>query len=151
MACCYIQPKRYNPSHSTKHVLCSSSSLNINVLLRANLTQIVYSNVLAPTGKLWPVFPPRTCGLAWHGLDSKIHHQSTKALESLSFETLTSTISICTSWEGYYTAWTFSRELFLPSVRHRMVRMEGCWCLQYCQLAEKGWPCFLSPTTPWGF
>lgn len=36
----------------------------------------------------------------------------------------------------------------MPSVRHRM---EGYRWRQYCQLADKGWPCLISPTTPWDF
>lgn len=59
-------------------------------------------------------------------------------------ETLICVVKINTSWEDYSSVWTVSFELYMPPGKPRMVRMEGHWCLQYCQLADKGWPCLIS-------
>lgn len=40
--------------------------------------------------------------------------------------------------------WTVSFKLCVPPVEPRMVGMERHQCLQYCQLADKGWPCLIN-------
>ncbi len=49
-----------------------------------------------------------------------------------------------TSLEDYSRVWTVSFKLCMPPVEPRMVRMKGHRWLQYCQLADKGWPCLIS-------
>lgn len=53
-------------------------------------------------------------------------------------------MKINTSWEDYCHMWTVSFKLWMPPVESRMFRIEGHWCLQYCQLADKGWPCLIN-------
>lgn len=53
-------------------------------------------------------------------------------------------VKINTSWEDYSRVWTVSFKLCVPPVEPRMVRMERHQCLQYCQLADKGWPCLIN-------
>lgn len=66
------------------------------------------------------------------------------AWRSFRTETLICVVKINTHWEDYNRLRTVSFKLCLAPVEPRMARMEGHWCLRYCQLADKDWHCLIS-------